>query len=346
LRKIRKSKVKAFVVLKKETQFDAIMASRMHSAEKKLYERLGMENPNKPKVYTSTVGYTPEVARVKYVTQQPAKKIPPPVAAKPIFHRAHIQPARVSEKATLAGGPTKPSEQKKKAALSMEDELAQLTDLLVKNLDNAGNPDFFGICYKCGENVTGEGNGCTAMSNTYHTECFLCKSCKTKLTGREFYCVEDEPFCEPCYMDSLEECVTCAQKITERILRAQGCSYHPECFTCSVCNKNLDSVPFTMDATNQIHCVECYQLKFSPRCASCQKLILPENEKGETVHIVSMQKNFHVNCYRCEDCSILLSSEDGQGCYPLDGHLLCQTCNGKRVQGLTGNMHAEPSTEL
>ena len=102
----------------------------------------------------------------------------------------------------------------------MEDELADLTDLLLKNLDNTSDPDFYGICYRCRKNVSGECKGCTAMSNVYHTECFLCNTCKTKLTGKEFYFVEDQPFCETCYMDSLKECVVCANKITERILRA------------------------------------------------------------------------------------------------------------------------------
>ncbi|XP_065061601.1 lipoma-preferred partner homolog [Rhopilema esculentum] len=323
------------------------MASSIHSAEKRLYEKLGMENPNKPKVYTSTVKEGPTIHKVRVIAHDGSKKIPPPVAAKPIFYKASIQQQKVPEKAKPSSASVGAgNSQAKLGTKSMEDELADLTDLLVKNLDNTSDPDFYGICYKCRKNVSGEGNGCTAMSNIYHTDCFLCKTCQTKLTGKEFYCVEDEPYCETCYFDSLEECVTCAKKITERILRAQGFSYHPECFTCSVCSSNLDNVPFTVDATNQVHCVECYQLKFSPRCAACQKLILPENEKGETVHIVSMQKNFHVACYKCEDCGILLSSETGQGCYPLDGHLLCQLCNGKRVQRMTSDLTPEPSTEL
>ena len=45
-----------------------------------------------------------------------------------------------------------------------------------------------------------------------------------------------------------------------QILRAVGNAYHPECFNCSSCEKNLDNIPFTLDATNQVHCVECYQM--------------------------------------------------------------------------------------
>ncbi len=41
-----------------------------------------------------------------------------------------------------------------------------------------------------------------------------------------------------------------------QILRATGRPYHPHCFTCVVCGKSLDGIPFTVDATSQIHCIE------------------------------------------------------------------------------------------
>ena len=122
------------------------MASNMHSAEQRLYSKLGMENPNKPKVYTSTVKEGPTIHRVRIVAHDGSKKIPPPVAAKPIFYKATVQPQIVPEKAQTpsalasAGG----AQGQKKGAKSMEDELAELTDLLVKNLDNTSDPDFYG----------------------------------------------------------------------------------------------------------------------------------------------------------------------------------------------------------
>lgn len=55
--------------------------------------------------------------------------------------------------------------------------------------------------------------------------------------------------------------------------------------------------------------------------------------KGETVRIVALDRSFHVNCYRCEDCGLVLGKENG--CYPLDEHILCRDCNAQRVQLLT-----------
>lgn len=51
-----------------------------------------------------------------------------------------------------------------------------------------------------------------------------------------------------------------------------------------------------------------------------------------------------------QECGLLLSSEEeGHGCYPIEGHLLCQPCNGKRVKELTrksGSTQHPLTTEL
>lgn len=223
-----------------------------------------------------------------------------------------------------------------------EAEVDHLTDLLVQSMENSADPDFFGMCHKCGERVLGEGSGCTAMDQVYHIRCFTCHICQKELRGKPFYAMDGKPYCEEDYLNTLEKCCVCTKPILDRILRATGKPYHPGCFSCVMCGKCLDGIPFTVDATNQIHCIDDFHKKFAPRCCVCKQPIMPEPGQEETVRVVALDRSFHVNCYRCEDCGLLLSSEaEGRGCYPLDDHILCRSCNAKRVQALTSRMTTE-----
>uniref|UniRef100_A0A2M3ZA16 Putative focal adhesion adaptor protein paxillin n=1 Tax=Anopheles braziliensis TaxID=58242 RepID=A0A2M3ZA16_9DIPT len=223
-----------------------------------------------------------------------------------------------------------------------ETEVDTLTDLLVQSMDGTQDVDSYGTCVKCGERVVGENTGCTAMDKIYHITCFTCQQCQINLQGKPFYSLDGKPYCEEDYLNTLEKCSVCLKPILERILRATGKPYHPQCFTCIVCGKSLDGIPFTVDATNQIHCIEDFHKKFAPRCCVCKHPIMPEPGQDETVRVVALDRSFHINCYKCEDCGLLLSSEaEGRGCYPLDDHILCKSCNAKRVQALTSHMTTE-----
>ncbi|XP_037283306.2 lipoma-preferred partner zyxin isoform X1 [Rhipicephalus microplus] len=231
-----------------------------------------------------------------------------------------------------------------------EAEVDHLTDLLVQSMESSGDPDFFeddeppviGMCYKCGEKVLGEGSGCTAMDQVYHIKCFTCHVCMKELRGKPFFAMEGKPYCEDDYLNTLEKCCVCEKPILDRILRATGKPYHPACFRCVVCGQCLDGIPFTVDATSRVHCIDDFHKKFAPRCCVCSQPIMPEPGKEETVRVVALDRSFHINCYRCEDCGLLLSSEaEGRGCYPLDDHILCRSCNARRVQALTSRMVSE-----
>ncbi|CAF3095523.1 unnamed protein product [Rotaria socialis] len=215
-------------------------------------------------------------------------------------------------------------------------DVDQLTKLLMKSMNSSNEPNFFGMCARCNDEIVGEENGLVAMDRMYHVPCFTCTMCGCRLRGMHFYSMENKPYCEPCYVNSLEKCVVCARPITDRILRATGKPYHAECFCCVVCHKTLDGVPFTIDAIMEVHCIECFHQKFAPRCYVCHRPILPVNGQDETVRIVALDRSYHIDCYRCENCSIQFTSEEG--CYPIDDHVFCMHCN--RIYSRTMLGHA------
>uniref|UniRef100_A0A2K5V9D4 Thyroid hormone receptor interactor 6 n=1 Tax=Macaca fascicularis TaxID=9541 RepID=A0A2K5V9D4_MACFA len=220
-----------------------------------------------------------------------------------------------------------------------EDELDRLTKKLVHDMNHPPSGEYFGQCGGCGEDVVGDGAGVVALDRVFHVGCFVCSTCRAQLRGQHFYAVERRAYCEGCYVATLEKCATCSQPILDRILRAMGKAYHPGCFTCVVCHRGLDGIPFTVDATSQIHCIEDFHRKFAPRCSVCGGAIMPEPGQEETVRIVALDRSFHIGCYKCEECGLLLSSEgECQGCYPLDGHILCKACSAWRIQELSATV--------
>jgi len=211
-------------------------------------------------------------------------------------------------------------------------KLAQLEQQIEKDMEEQEKQECFGDCVACGKKVIGSGKACKAMDQIYHSACFVCNSCGRSLREKAFYNVNGRIYCEEDYLYSgfqqtSEKCAACGHLIMEMILQAMGQYYHPGCFRCCMCNECLDGVPFTVDFDNKIYCVNDFHRIFAPVCNICNLSITPVEGTEETVRVVAMEKDFHVDCYVCESCGMQLTDEPEKRCYPLGDRLYCRSCN-------------------
>ncbi|XP_026782216.3 zyxin [Pangasianodon hypophthalmus] len=222
--------------------------------------------------------------------------------------------------------------------LSMREveELERMTKDFIKDMDNRAPVITSApteVCGKCGEALSRSQPAVRAMDKLFHSHCFCCMTCHRPLQGMQFYDRDGTPECEECYVNSLAVCSRCGERITDRVLKAVGQCFHAHCFRCTACSCTLEGSPFITDDNNNPYCVTDYHRRFSPLCVSCNEPIVPDPGSEETLRVVALEKNFHLKCYRCEDCARPLSIEaDADGCYPLDGKILCMKCHTKRAK--------------
>ncbi|XP_056400297.1 filamin-binding LIM protein 1 [Hyla sarda] len=183
------------------------------------------------------------------------------------------------------------------------------------------------ICAFCHKSIQPSVPTIEAMKKQYHANCFTCRKCHRLLAGQMYYQKDGQPICDHCYKETLEKCAKCQTLILQHIVRALGNGYHPECFTCVVCNRPIADESFAVDEYNDVHCAEDYYRKYAPICGLCHQPIIPKNGQ-DSYKIECMGNNYHENCYRCEKCQVLLSLEPtDSGCFPLNGYLLCKSCH-------------------
>ncbi|XP_047461546.1 LIM domain-containing protein 1 isoform X2 [Mugil cephalus] len=154
---------------------------------------------------------------------------------------------------------------------------------------------YFGSCTRCSKAVHGgAGRGCRAMGCLYHNTCFTCSVCDKNLSGKTFYILSGLIYCEEDFLR------VSSLRVFLQVLQARGKPYHPSCFRCVVCRRSLEGQPFAVDSDSRVYCVSDFHRVQAHRCAACKMPILPTEGSAEAIRVVSLNRNYHVECYNGE----------------------------------------------
>jgi len=226
-----------------------------------------------------------------------------------------------------------------------------------------------GDCYKtesiyCGIcNLVVEGECLVSGGKNFHYDCMKCSECDVTLKGRfytvngKFICEEDykknekncndcgevidgpyytvdsgKVICEKDYKKQVGKCGKCRRPAEGKILRvSEDVVYHPDCFTCSTCSKNMIGMKFNFDkGDSKLYCNEDYNRKHAAICYTCKEPIVPKHGDKTVERLTALDKSFHSDCFRCENCLVSLkSSSTGSECYPVDNRPYCAGCSRK-----------------
>ena len=120
----------------------------------------------------------------------------------PDFSRSTLQPVNIRPTQTPTPfGSIIPMTRTNTPPNNVQQKLAALTLRLEKELETESTVgDYYGQCNKCDQPITSSSEGCQAMGEFYHNDCFKCAVCGRILRGKAFYCIHDQVYCEEDYL--------------------------------------------------------------------------------------------------------------------------------------------------
>ncbi|TRY73262.1 hypothetical protein TCAL_03352 [Tigriopus californicus] len=205
----------------------------------------------------------------------------------------------------------------------VEDQVDSLTKQLTECLEtkevvnwsrDIKSTTIFGNCPKCDQPIEKEAS--VVGESHYHPGCFICEGCQEPLGTQSFFIIDGKNYCSKDRERFLEKCVKCMEKIEGDTIRPResGEAYHPSCFSCQQCSKELFGKYY--DINGQLICEDDY-IASREKCCKCREAIIGTVLKA-------LDGVFHPECFTCAACPLCL---DGvQFFLTEDEDPLCETC--------------------
>ncbi|MGH0150234.1 UNVERIFIED_CONTAM: hypothetical protein FKN15_047425 [Acipenser sinensis] len=97
--------------------------------------------------------------------------------------------------------------------------------------------------------------------------------------------------------------------------------WHEQCFKCAQCSKALVEKPFAAK-DELLLCTDCYSQKYSSKCFTCKKTIMPGSRKMEY-----KGNSWHETCFLCHRCQQPIGTKSF---IPKDNGYFCVPCFEKQ----------------
>uniref|UniRef100_A0A3P8X057 Four and a half LIM domains protein 1 n=1 Tax=Cynoglossus semilaevis TaxID=244447 RepID=A0A3P8X057_CYNSE len=115
-------------------------------------------------------------------------------------------------------------------------------------------------CFHCKQPITS--GGISYQEQPWHSDCFVCRTCRKPLAEARFTSHENNVYCVDCYKtDVAKKCHGCKNPITgfghgTNVVNYEGYAWHEYCFTCKRCSLSLANKRFVISGDN-IYCPDC-----------------------------------------------------------------------------------------
>ncbi|CAL4120814.1 unnamed protein product, partial [Meganyctiphanes norvegica] len=176
--------------------------------------------------------------------------------------------------------------------------------LLGTNNDNKDSLHIMSLgsmtCTRCNEGFEPQEKIVNSNGQLWHTQCFVCAQCFQPFPDDIFYEFEGRKYCEHDFQVLFAPCCgKCNEFIIGRVIKAMNFNWHPQCFTCNLCSKELADLGFIRNAGRAL-CHECNarvkaESEGKYMCHKCHSTIdgQPLRWRGDTYH------PYHFNCSSC-----------------------------------------------
>lgn len=176
-------------------------------------------------------------------------------------------------------------------------------------------------CSLCKEGISPTEEHMKYETNAWHIKCFACSSCKMSLIGKGFHYYASNLVCSDCYGQKIsKKCSVCYKPILGKGVQFGFNVFHLECFKCADCKKSLSIDAGKVSENNGKYFCESCAIRFAKLCAACKEPVTSR-------HTIYKKKIYHLNCFKCTQCSIPIGK---QSFYETSlNDILCEPCAGK-----------------